>query len=78
MTTPSRANPAYARGWRVNARGNAWHTGSFAGTATIMVRTRTGLAWAALINTRLRESTIARDLDRLVWTMARSVPRWRA
>lgn len=78
MTAPTPVDPAYARGWRVNARGNAWHTGSLPGTATIMVRTASGLTWAALCNTRMRESTLARDLDRLMWTMARAVPRWRA
>lgn len=78
MTTASPINPAYARGWRVNARGNTWHTGSLPGTATIMVRTTTGLTWAALCNTRSRESELARDLDRVMWTMARAVPRWRA
>ncbi len=78
MTTASPINPAYARGWRVNARGNAWHTGSLPGTATIMVRTTSGLTWAALCNTRSRESELARDLDRVMWTMARAVPRWRA
>ncbi len=78
MTTASPINPAYARGWRVNARGNAWHTGSLPGTATIMVRTTSGLTWAALCNTRARESELARDLDRVMWTMARAVPRWKA
>ena len=78
MTTASSINPAYARGWRVNARGNAWHGGSLPGTATIMARTQSGLTWAALCNTRARESELARDLDRVMWTMARAVPRWRA
>lgn len=78
MTTANAINPGYARGWHVNVRGNAWHTGSLPGTATIMVRTAGGLTWAALCNTRARETELARDLDRLMWTMARSVPRWKA
>jgi len=78
MTKSDPINPAYARGWRVNAAGNAWHTGSLPGTATIMVRTASGLTWAALCNARARETALARDLDRLMWTMARAVPRWRA
>lgn len=78
MTTSDPLNPAYARGWRVNAHGNAWHTGSLPGTATIMVRTASGLTWAALCNTRARETELARDLDRLMWVMARAVPRWKA
>jgi hypothetical protein len=78
MSTPNPVNPAYARGWNVNARGNAWHGGSLPGTATLMVRTASGLTWAGLCNTRARETELARDLDRLLWTMARAVPRWRA
>lgn len=78
MTTANAINPAYARGWRVNPRGNSWHGGSLPGTETIMVRTASGLTWAGLCNTRARETELARDLDRLMWTMARAVPRWRA
>ncbi len=78
MTTSTSLHPSYARGWSVNPRGNAWHAGSLPGTATIMARTASGLTWAALCNTRARETTLARDLDRLMWTMARAVPRWRA
>ena len=75
---PDNASRSYAKGWRVNRDGNWWHTGHLAGTSTILVRTRTGLCWAALLNTRWRDSTLDRDLDQLIWTMARAVPRWRA
>jgi len=78
MSATNELHPNYARGWRVNARGNAWHTGSLPGTATMMVRTASGLTWAALCNTRVDESTLGRDLDRPMWTMAKAVPRWRA
>lgn len=79
MTTPGAAsNGSYALGWRTNKAGNVWHAGALPGTATILVRTRSGLRWAALINTRNREDETARDLDRLMWTMARKVPHWRA
>ena len=78
MTRPTDANPRYARGWSVNAAGNRWHTGSLGGTATIAVWTRSGLSWAGFLNTRDRTSTMTADLDRLMWTLARAVPAWRA
>src|SRR5260221_12989335 len=52
MTAPSSANPGYARGWAVNETGSWWHGGSFSGTSTVLVRTASGLCWAALTNTR--------------------------
>jgi CubicO group peptidase (beta-lactamase class C family) len=59
MTTPSPAYPAgsggkYARGWMVgnDGAGNWWHEGSLPGSTTLMVRTASGLCWAALANTR--------------------------
>lgn len=78
MTTPSTANPGYARGWRVNRSGNGWHTGHLAGTATLLVRTQSGFSWAALLNTRHRRDDLDRDLDQLMWTLTRKVPSWRA
>ena len=76
MTTASAANPAYAKGWAVNARHNWWHNGSLPGTSSILVRTASGLCWAALANTR-REG-IDGALDDLIWRMARKVPAWQA
>jgi CubicO group peptidase (beta-lactamase class C family) len=86
MTTPSPAcsqsSPGkYARGWMVrdNGAGNWWHSGSLPGSTTIMVRTATGLCWAALTNTRTEPSDeIGADLDNLVWDMVRQVPAWGA
>lgn len=78
MTRPTEANPRYARGWSINAAGNRWHTGSLGGTATIAVWTRSGLSWAGLLNTRDRTTAMTADLDRLMWTLARAVPAWRA
>lgn len=78
MTTPTAANPHYAKGWAVNQFGNWWHDGSLPGSAAIMVRTHSGLCWAALTNTRRLHSAMAGDLDRLVWTMARAVAAWKA
>jgi CubicO group peptidase (beta-lactamase class C family) len=86
MTTPSPAysqsSPAkYARGWMVrdNGAGNWWHNGSLPGTTTIMVRTSTGMCWAALTNTRTEPSdAIDTALDQMMWDMVRCVPAWGA
>jgi CubicO group peptidase (beta-lactamase class C family) len=86
MTTPSPAFPAtstakYARGWMVSGdgRGNWWHDGSLPGSTTIMVRTATGLGWAALANTRTEpHDQIDAALDATMWNMVRSVPSWNA
>jgi len=78
MTTPSPANPQYAKGWRVNRAGNWWHTGHLPGTSGILVRAHSGLCWAALLNTEHRGDDIDRDLDQLMWRLARGVPAWRA
>lgn len=77
MLTPSTANPGYACGWSINAAGNRWHGGSLAGTATLLVRTRRGMSWAGLTNTRDRANGLAGALDKLMWAMARAVPEWR-
>ncbi len=86
MTTPSPAYPPsspgkYARGWMVrdNGKGNWWHNGSLPGTTTIMVRTATGLCWAALTNTRTEPSDVIDSaLDKMMWDMVRCVPSWGA
>src|SRR5450631_4286283 len=77
MTTPTAANPRYAKGLFVNSRNNWWHNGSLPGTATISVRTSTGFCWSAFTNTRSKLPDMARSLDLLVWRMARSVADWR-
>lgn len=76
MTTPSGPNPGYACGWAVNRVANWWHTGSLPGTSSILVRTASGLCWAALANTRAEG--IGPALDRMMWGVARAVPAWRA
>jgi hypothetical protein len=86
MTTPAPAYPQnspakYARGWMVrgNGAGNWWHNGSLPGSTTIMVRTATGLCWAALTNTRTQPSDeIDKALDAMMWDVARRVPAWSA
>jgi CubicO group peptidase (beta-lactamase class C family) len=85
MTTPAPAYPPgparYARGWMVrdNGAGSWWHNGSLPGSTTIMVRTSTGLCWAALTNTRTQPSNeIDTALDQMMWNMVRTVPAWGA
>jgi CubicO group peptidase (beta-lactamase class C family) len=86
MTTPSpeyaASSPAkYARGWfvRNEGAGNWWHDGSLPGSTTIMVRTSTGLCWAALTNTRTQPADqINSALDEMVWNMVRQVSSWGA
>lgn len=86
MVTPSPAYPQnspakYARGWMVrnDGRGNWWHGGSLPGTTTIMVRTASGMCWAALTNTRTEpHDQMDSALDQLIWKMVRTVPEWGA
>ena len=85
MTTPAPAYPAgdarYARGWMVrnNGAGTWWHSGSLPGTTSIMVRTNTGMCWAALCNTRTEPSDqINTALDQMMWNIVHTVPSWNA
>ncbi len=72
--TATTANPHYACGWCVNSFPNWWHTGSLPGTLTVMVRTASGLCWAALTNTRAEGI----NLDAMMWKMVNAVPAWKA
>jgi CubicO group peptidase (beta-lactamase class C family) len=74
MTTATNANPHYACGWCVNSIPNWWHGGSLPGTLSIMVRTSSGLCWAAFTNTR----ATGLDLDEMMWQVVKTVPQWRA
>ncbi len=76
MTTPSAASASYACGWAVNKAPNWWHNGSLPGTSSIMVRTASGLCWAALVN--IRTEGIGGALDETMWKIAKAVPEWRA
>jgi CubicO group peptidase (beta-lactamase class C family) len=76
MTTPSPVFTHYAKGWCVNNEPNWWHGGTLPGTCTILVRTGTGLCWAAFANTHTRGMDEA--LDRLMWNVVKTVPAWRA
>jgi CubicO group peptidase (beta-lactamase class C family) len=74
MTTATAQNPNYACGWCVNRVHNWWHAGSLPGTLTVMVRTASGLCWAAFTNTRAE----GLNLDDMMWKMVKAVPAWRA
>ena len=73
MVTATTANPQYAKGWAVNRFGNWWHTGGMSGTSSILVRTASGMCWAATANSHTRG-----DIDGLMWNMARCVREWHA
>lgn len=78
MTTGTIANPGYACGWAVNKVPNWWHTGSLPGTTSIMVRTKSGFCWAALLNSRERSLNTSGALDGMMWEMVRKVKSWTA
>lgn len=68
MTTASELNRNVACGWSINERGTLWHSGGIAGTNAFVVRLKSGLCWAALINTSGKESLKA--LNELMWKIA--------
>jgi len=76
MTTPTAANPGYACGWAVNKVPNWWHAGSLPGTSSLMVRTASGLCWAALTNVRAKGMDAS--MDQMMWKIAKAVPSWHA
>lgn len=76
MTTASKANTGYAKGWCVNQYNNWWHMGSLPGTTTVMVRTSGRFCWAALTNSRKANSTLNADLDHLMWDMISRIHTW--
>jgi CubicO group peptidase (beta-lactamase class C family) len=76
MTQPVAGSGDYACGWAVNAAPNWWHNGSLPGTSALLVRTASGLCWAALAN--VRNPGIDGAIDEMMWQMARAVPAWKA
>ena len=69
----------YGMGWLVRpAEGNWWHDGSLPGTASILVRTGSGMAWAALFNARAMRpnSSFESELDGAMWQAVRGVTAW--
>lgn len=75
-TVTASAGSRYASGWAVNSLPNWWHIGSLPGTTAIVVRTASGLCWAALANARSPGSD--RAIDVMMWNLAKAVPAWRA
>lgn len=76
MTTSTKANGGYACGWCVNKDQNYWHNGSLPGTTTILVRTASGLRWAAFANGRSEGANQA--IDQMMWNIVKVVPAWQA
>lgn len=76
MTTPTAANPRYAKGLFVNPQNNWWHSGLLPGTETISVRTHSDFCWSAFTNTRSKFGDMTGALDQLVWHMVLSVADW--
>jgi CubicO group peptidase (beta-lactamase class C family) len=72
----------YGLGWQVRPTTggtgrNTWHTGSMPGTFTLLVRTYSGLSWAAVFNRRDDASGKSYgDIDQAMWTAANSVTTW--
>ena len=70
----------YGLGWLVRPIGseaNWWHTGSLPGTATILVRTYHGLAWAALFNSwPFDQNTFMSELDNALWQAVNGITAW--
>lgn len=72
----------YGLGWSVRPTAggtgrNTWHTGSMPGTYSLLVRTSSGLSWAALFNRRDDASGKSYgDIDQAMWTAANGVTSW--
>ena len=72
----------YGLGWAVRpvtggTGRNIWHTGSFAGTYSLLVRTYHGLSWAAVFNRRDDPSGLSyAPIDSALWTAASAVTSW--
>jgi CubicO group peptidase (beta-lactamase class C family) len=76
MSTPTAANPHYAKGLFVDSQlNNWWHSGLLPGTETISVRTNNDFCWSAFTNTS-RIDDMSRSLNTLVWDMVHSVADW--
>ncbi|SDN68741.1 serine hydrolase [Streptomyces wuyuanensis] len=87
MTTPSTAKDAngYAKGWHVNPATGTWtHLGRLEGTSSVLARTRHGMCWAALANTRKSDAGDKENadknshlgLDRLMWEIHDQADVW--
>ena len=70
----------YGLGWKIRPVGqgyNWWHAGVMPGTASILVRTHHGLAWAAVFNLRAsNEGPMMAELDQTIWKAVAEVRTW--
>jgi len=69
----------YGMGWSIRPASGTWsHGGSLPGTTTLLVRTGTGLAWAAAFNARSTRggSSFDRELDARLWEAVAGVTAW--
>jgi CubicO group peptidase (beta-lactamase class C family) len=71
MSKPTKAYSGYGRGWGVDQHGNRTHTGSLAGTSTLLAVMISGTCLAAFTNTR--DSRTDNDLDTVAWAIADEV-----
>ncbi|MGY8769498.1 MAG: serine hydrolase domain-containing protein [Pirellulales bacterium] len=78
MASTTKVSPNYACGWAVNESNNWWHTGSLPGTSSILARINDQHCWAVLANTRSQEPDYFAALDKLPWTVRRSIANWAA
>ena len=70
----------YGIGWSVRPVGNDanwWHGSSLDGTHALLVRTHHRMVWAALFNSRPKESRqFGREIDGVIWQGIREVTDW--
>ncbi|MCB0846383.1 MAG: serine hydrolase [Bacteroidetes bacterium] len=81
MITPSATNANYAKGWSVNQFNNWWHTGAYAGTASMWARTGNGYTWVIILNKRIEganSNAFWTALDNLPWTCISQTSNWPA
>ncbi|UXY32333.1 serine hydrolase [Streptomyces sp. HUAS TT20] len=86
MTTPSTAKGAngYAKGWGTDSATQTWwHLGELPGTSSVVARTRHGICWAAVVNTRKSDKdesnadkNTAAGLYKMMWDIHSQVDAW--
>ncbi|MFF2519854.1 serine hydrolase [Streptomyces sp. NPDC058086] len=87
MTTPSTAKGAngYAKGWATDSATETWwHIGLLPGTSSVVARTKHGICWAAVVNTRKWDTGDKANADKnadaglykLMWDIHDQVDAW--
>jgi N-acyl-D-amino-acid deacylase len=70
----------YGMGWNIQVKNGTniwWHDGSLSGTSALLVRTSGGLAWAALFNTRPKDTVVFfKELYNSLWEVFENVTEW--